>query len=396
MEIYCDSAATTALDPEVLDAMLPYLTRHYGNASSSHKFGKKAKDALEESRQTVADLLNVSSEDIFFTSGATEADNLAISGSIRTYDIQHVITSRIEHKAVLQILGQYSQEENLKVSFVKLDNKGNPDLSHLEELLNENPLSLVSLMHGNNEIGNLNNLAYISNLCQEYEAVFHSDTTQSIGKYRYNLKNLPLDFMVGSAHKFHGPKGAGFIYINKYRRIKPHILGGAQERGTRGGTENIAGIVGLAKALSLAYENFEKNQDYVLSLKRYFLNSLKNSGIADISFNGESDSPDKSLGNILSVAFPGLHTGGSLVSRLDAYDIAVSGGSACSNLLNAGSHVLRALQRNLDKDNVRFSFSRYNTFSEVDHIVSVIQEVYRKEEIFSKKTSGKSTLVGAF
>jgi cysteine desulfurase len=388
MEIYCDSAATTALDLEVLDTMIPYLTNHFGNPSSSHVVGRKAREAVEDARETIAGLLNASVNDIFFTSGATEANNLALSGAIKTYELRKAITSKIEHKAVLQTLGQFNQTNELEVNFVPLDNKGNINYEQFAKILNKQPQALVSLMHANNEIGNLNDIELIAELCKKSDAVFHSDTTQTIGKYKFNLQKLKVDYIVGSSHKFHGPKGVGFIYINKYRKVKPHIYGGAQERGTRGGTENVAGIVGMAKALEIAYRDLDEHQNYIAYLKSIMIASLKGLFQDEISFNGESDSTEASLNNILNVAFPRLNKGGVLVNRLDELGIAVSGGSACSNLTNIGSHVLKSLDRNLNKDSVRFSFSKYNTTHEVDAIIKTIVDIY-EQDLFIKKTEEK-------
>ena len=319
MEIYCDNAATTALDLEVLDAMIPYLTNHFGNPSSSHQVGRKAREAVEESRKTIANLLNASASDIFFTSGATEANNLALTGAIKTYELRQVVTSRIEHKAVLQTLGQFNQPNEVEVNFVKLDAKGNINYEQLEKRLSINPQTLVSLMHANNEIGNLNDIERIGEICKKYDAIFHSDTTQTIGKYQFDLQQLKVDYLVGSSHKFHGPKGVGFIYINKYKKIKPHIYGGAQEKGTRGGTENVAGIVGMAKALEIAYRDLKEHQNYIAFLKSKMVSNLKALFQDEISFNGESESSQNSISNILNVAFPRLHKGGVLVNRLDAF-----------------------------------------------------------------------------
>ncbi|MEA5138699.1 cysteine desulfurase family protein [Arcicella rigui] len=385
MEIYCDNAATTALDLEVLDAMIPYLTNHFGNPSSSHQVGRKAREAVEVSRKTIANLLNASASDIFFTSGATEANNLALTGAIKTYELRQVVTSRIEHKAVLQTLGQFNQPNEVEVNFVKLDAKGNINYEQLEKRLSINPQTLVSLMHANNEIGNLNDIERIGEICKKYDAIFHSDTTQTIGKYQFDLQQLKVDYLVGSSHKFHGPKGVGFIYINKYKKIKPHIYGGAQEKGTRGGTENVAGIVGMAKALEIAYRDLKEHQNYIAFLKSKMVSNLKALFQDEISFNGESESSQNSISNILNVAFPRLHKGGVLVNRLDALGIAVSGGSACSNLTNVGSHVLKVLDRNLDKDSVRFSFSKYTTPQEIDAILKATVEIY-EQDLFAKKT----------
>jgi len=383
MEIYCDSAATTAIDPEVIETILPFLTTNFGNPSSSHWAGRKVKEAIDTSRQKIAKLLNVMPEEIFFVSGATEGNNLALSESIREYGLSHAITSKIEHKAVLEPLLKHEREGDIEISYVKLDKKGNVDLEHLERLLEANPQSLISLMHGNNEIGNLTDIQAISRLAKKYNAAFHTDTTQTIGKVQLNLAEYPVDFLVGSAHKFHGPKGVGFIYINKRHKLKPRILGGGQESGQRGGTENVIGIVGLAKALEIAYRDFDLIQEKTSALKRHLIFQLENSGIEGITYNGESASEHKSLSAILNVSFPCLHSG-SLVNSLDQLGIAVSGGSACSNLRNGGSHVIRSIYHETDKENVRFSFSKFNTVEDVDYIVETIVKIYNSDSTYSE------------
>ena len=381
MEIYCDSAATTAIDPEVIEAILPYLTTNFGNPSSSHWAGRKVREMIEHSRNTVARLLGVTPEEIFFVSGATEANNLALSESIREYGLTHAITSRIEHKAVLQPLLKHEREGDIKISYVKLDEKGNVDLEHLESLLAANPQSLVSLMHANNEIGNITDIEAISKLAKKYNAAFHTDTTQTIGKIKLNLNEYPVDFLVGSAHKFHGPKGVGFIYINKRHSLKARILGGGQEKGQRGGTENVIGIVGLAKALEVAYRDFDTVHEKTAVLKQRLIAQLENSGISGIGFNGESKSSVKSLSSVVNISFPCLQSG-SLVNSLDTLGIAVSGGSACSG--NGGSHVISAIKHEADRENVRFSFSKFNTSEEIDQIVNTISRIYQIEHTFEE------------
>ncbi len=380
MEIYCDSAATTAIDPEVIEAILPYLTTNFGNPSSSHWAGRKVREMIDNARNTIAKLLGVTAEEIFFVSGATEANNLALSESIREYELTHAITSKIEHKAVLQPLLKLEKEGEIEISYVKLDKKGNVDLEHLEHLLDANPQSLISLMHANNEIGNITDIEAISKLAKKYNAVFHTDTTQTIGKVKIDLKEFPVDFLVGSAHKFHGPKGVGFIYINKKHKLKPQILGGAQEKGQRGGTENVIGIAGLAKALEIAYRDFDSIHEKTAALKQRLISQLENSGIPEIGFNGESKSSTKSLSSVVNISFPCLQSG-SLVNSLDTFGIAVSGGSACSNLGNGGSHVISAIQHENNKENVRFSFSKFNTTEEIDQIVSTIAKIYEVDNI---------------
>ncbi|WP_019941167.1 cysteine desulfurase family protein [Dyadobacter beijingensis] len=387
MEIYLDNAATTALAPEVIEAILPFLTTHYANPSSAHRAGRKVKDAVDQARRTVAGLLGASPEEIYFTAGATEGINLALTGAIRAYELNHVITSRIEHKAVLQTLKRHEKEGDIETSFVKLDERGNVDLYHLENLLRANPRTLIALMHGNNEIGNITDIHAIGVLARRYNAVFFADTTQTMGKIAFDLQHSDIDFMVGSAHKFHGPKGVGFIYINEKHELKPLIYGGGQERGQRAGTENVAGVVGLAKALEVSYRNLDESQAKVCKLKQYLISKLAISGIGGICYNGESKSIENSVPNVLSVSFPCLSSG-SVVTQLDAVGIAVSGGSACSG--GGASHVIQALACEADKENVRFSFSKFNTFEELDHVVDAIVRIYESDPAIATSKAWKS------
>jgi len=386
MEIYLDNAATTALDPEVIEAILPFLTTHYANPSSAHGAGRRVKEAIDQARRTVAHLLGALPEEIYFTAGATEGINLVLSGAIHAYDLSHVITSRIEHKAVLQTLKRHEKEGDIETSFVKLDERGNVDLYHLENLLRANPRTLIALMHGNNEIGNLTDIHAIGVLARRYNAVFFTDTTQTMGKAHFNLEETDIDFLVGSAHKFHGPKGVGFVYIKQKHHLKPLIYGGGQERGQRGGTENAVGIVGLAKALEVAYRNLEASHSKVSKLKQYLVSKLAISGIEGICYNGESKSTENSVANVLSVSFPCLSTG-SLVTKLDQVGIQVSGGSACQG--GGASHVIQALTCEADKENVRFSFSKFNTFEELDLVVDAITRIYESDPVVSTRTGWK-------
>ncbi|OJV21874.1 MAG: cysteine desulfurase [Dyadobacter sp. 50-39] len=376
MEIYLDNAATTAPDPEVIEAILPFLTTHYANPSSAHAAGKRVKEAVDQARRTVAHWLGASPEEIYFTAGATEGINLTLSGAIQAYDLNHAITSRIEHKAVLQTLKRHEKEGDIETSFVKLDERGNVDLYHLENLLRANPRTLIALMHGNNEIGNLTDIHAIAVLAKRYNAVFFTDTTQTVGKEHFDLQDAGIDFLVGSAHKFHGPKGAGFVYINRKHQLKPLIYGGGQERGQRGGTENVIGIVGLAKALEISYRHLEATRNKVSKLKQYLVSKLAISGIEGICYNGESKSVENSVPNVLNVSFPCLGTG-SIVAKLDQLGIGVSGGSACQG--GGASHVMQALACEANKENVRFSFSKFNTFEELDHVVEAIVRIYESD-----------------
>lgn len=268
MKAYFDNAATTQLDPEVLEAMLPLMTEQFGNPSSIHSYGRAVRSAIERARKSVAGILNAAPAEIFFTSGGTEADNTAIRSSIETFGLKHAITSRIEHHAVLHTLEHLAKTGTIELSYVRINEKGEVDLAHLEALLQSRPRSLVSLMHGNNEIGNLLDLQTVGDICEKYDAVFHCDTVQTMGHYRHDLQQLKTNFIVGAGHKFHGPKGIGFLYIKPGTRISPYLHGGSQERNMRGGTENIYGIVGLAKALEIAYRDMDEHRKHIENLKR--------------------------------------------------------------------------------------------------------------------------------
>lgn len=379
MNVYLDNAATTAMDERVIEAMLPFMKSHYGNPSSVHRQGREVRTAIEKSRKKVAELLNTSPSEIFFTSGGTEADNTAIVCGIESHGITHAITSPLEHHAVLHTLEVCEKKGLIKLSILDVNEKGEIDLNQLEELLRSNPNSLVSLMHANNEIGNLNDLNKIGNLCKEYGAFFHSDTVQTMGHYVHNLKELPVNSLVAGGHKFHGPKGSGFLYVNKDKKIHPFIHGGAQERNMRGGTENVIGIIGITKALELAYSEMESHQAHVISLKNHFIKGIQEA-IPGVTFNGLSGDIEKSLYTVLNVSLPPSEANrGMLLFNLDLEGISASGGSACSSGATVGSHVLRALNHNPERDAVRFSFSRYNTIEEIDYTISKLKDLYLVE-----------------
>lgn len=375
MSVYFDNAATTPLAPEVLDAMLPFMKEHFGNPSSIHTHGRRTKSALEKARKKVAELLNTSPSEIFFTSGGTEADNFAITRSIDTFGLTHAITSPLEHHAVLHTLEHLEKIGKIKLSLLNVDGKGNLDYDQLEDLLKNNSRSLVSIMHGNNEIGNLSDMERIGEVCKEHNALYHADTVQTMGHYVHDLQKLKVDFLVGSAHKFHGPKGIGFLYVNADSKIKPMIHGGAQERNMRGGTENLYGIIGLATALELAYQEMAEHQATIEKLKARMIEQLKQK-ISGVDFNGESANLEKSLYTVLNVCLPPNDGADMLVFNLDINQISASAGSACSSGSDVGSHVLRALNRPKDRGAVRFSFSRYNTADEVDYVVEKLAEMY--------------------
>jgi cysteine desulfurase len=379
MRVYLDNAASTAMDDRVIEAMLPYMKEHYGNPSSVHAHGREVRTAIERSRKKVAELLNASPSEIFFTSGGTEADNTALVCGIESHKIQHVITSPLEHHAVLHTLEECAKKGHISLSKVEVNNQGEISLDHLGHLLADDRKALVSIMHANNEVGNINDLQAISQMVREKGAFMHSDTVQTMGHYVHDLKQLSVDALVGAAHKFHGPKGVGFLFVRKDKKILPLIHGGAQERNMRGGTENVIGIIGLAKALELAYEDMSGHRKHVEALKRHMMEKLLQA-IPGISFNGLSGDMQKSLYTVLNVSLPPSEdNSGMLLFNLDLHGISASGGSACSSGATVGSHVLRALGHTAERDAVRFSFSRFNTIEEIDYTVEKLKELYPVE-----------------
>jgi cysteine desulfurase len=373
MRVYLDNAATTPIDPEVIKVMQQVMETTYGNPSSIHAHGREARTLIERSRKTVAGLLGTSPSQIFFTSSGTEADNTAIRCGIVDYNITHAITTKIEHHAVIHTFEALEKAGIIKLSFVNIDAKGNVDYNHLEELLKNNERSFVSLMHANNEIGTLSDMERIGDLCEVYNAIYHCDTVQTMGHYKHDLSKLKAHFVVCSAHKLHGPKGVGFLYVNHNIKIKPLIYGGAQERNMRGGTENIYGIAGLAKALEMAYAEMETHQAHIQGLKTYMQSQLVEN-IPGVSFNGETDA-DKSLYTVLNVQFPEMEMADMLLFSLDIAGISASGGSACSSGSDIGSHVLTAIGSSATRPSVRFSFSKYTTKEEIDYTVAKVREL---------------------
>ena len=374
MRVYFDNAATTPIDKEVLKEMYQVMENHFGNPSSIHAYGREVRTIIERARKTISGLLNTSPSQIFFTSGGTEADNTAIRCGIIDHGIKHAITSPIEHHAVVHTLQDMEKTGAIKLSFLEVDSKGNVNLEQLEDLLKTNERSFVSLMQANNEIGTITDIGKVGEICEKYDAIFHCDTVQTLGHYRHDLSKLKVHFMVCAAHKLHGPKGIGFLYINHNIKIKPMIFGGSQERNMRGGTENVYGIVGLAKAMQMAYQNMDDHQHYIQGLKTYMMDQLI-SIIPDIQFNGETD-PEKSLYTVLSVSFPETEMAEMLLFNLDIAGISASGGSACSSGTDIGSHVLYGIKAHPNRPAVRFSFSKFNTTGEIDFVVSKIKNLF--------------------
>lgn len=371
--IYFDNAATTPLDQAVLEAMMPYMTTFFGNPSSIYSYGRESRLAIETARKTVARLLNAHPGEIFFTSGGTESNNTAILAAIRDLGCRHIITSPIEHHAVLHTVEHYTHQGAVTSSLVKLLPNGHVDLADLEnQLAGHEERCLVSLMHANNEIGNLLDLHAAGSVCKKYNAIFHSDCVQTVGHYPLDLRNTPVHFISAAGHKFHGPKGCGILYVNDNIKVHPFIFGGGQERNMRAGTENLYGIIGFAKALEIGMADFEKDSRYIQSLKTYMAEQLKKK-IPGVQFNGDTEG--RSLYTVLNVSFPKSEKSEMILFNLDMANICASGGSACSSGADMGSHVIRAINNNPNLVAVRFSFSKYNTREEVDIVIEKLKEM---------------------
>ena len=374
-QCYFDNAATTRVRDEVADKIVDVLKNNYGNPSSTHSYGRPSKSLIEVSRKEIAAHLNVSASEIIFTSGGTEADNLILRSAARDLNIKHFISSKIEHHAVIHTLDELEKDYNVKVSFVNLDENGMVDYDNLNELLsNSKDKCLVSLMHVNNEIGNMLDLDKVSNICSENNALFHSDTVQTIGHYNIDLSRTKVDFIVASAHKFHGPKGIGFAYINKSSSLRPLFFGGMQERGYRAGSESVHKIVGMSEALNISLSKLEAETKHIYDLKQYFINKLESS-VKGVKFNGCSGDTKKSTYTLLNVQFPIEQSKAEMfLFKLDLKGIACSKGSACQSGSNAGSHVLNEVLSDdeLNKVSLRFSLSVFNRKEEIDLAVNEI------------------------
>jgi len=372
--IYLDNAATTPLAPEVIEVMLETMKQNFGNPSSTHQYGRAAKNALETARKNIAKHFNISAAEIIFTSSGTEADNLILLNAVTNLGVKRFITSKVEHHAVLHTLNNLKSTYDIEVDYVSVLPDGSIDLAHLEELLAKNSdVCLVSLMMVNNEVGTLLPLKEVGEICKKFDAFFHSDTVQGVGHYTIDLSEINIDFIVASAHKFHGPKGVGFAYFKKGIGIKPMLHGGSQEKGARSSTENLHSIIGMSIALDLAYENLEKDKRQIQELKTYFIDKIKDFN-PKIEFNGSSADQTKSSYTIVNIRFPFVKD--LFLFELDMQGIAVSGGSACQSGSNTGSHVLAELNKHLDSStSIRFSFSRYTTQEEIDKTIEIIKKL---------------------
>ncbi|WP_034895031.1 cysteine desulfurase family protein [Gillisia sp. Hel_I_29] len=380
-KVYLDSAATTQMRDEVIDRMITVMRENYGNPSSTHSYGRSSKSLIENARKTVAGFLNVSASEIVFTSGGTEADNLALNSAVRDLDVRRIITSPIEHHAVLYTVNQLRECFDVEIVHVKITKTGEVDLDHLNELLQDTTKkTLVSLMHVNNEVGNILDINKVGGLCKANKALFQCDTVQSVGHFNLDFGSIPVDFTAVSAHKFHGPKGVGFAFVRKHSGLKPLIFGGEQERGHRAGTESVHNIVGLEEALKLAHRDMDEEREYITSLKSYFIQRLEDE-IPGIKFNGNSKDLEKSTYTLINVCLPvSAEKALMLLFQLDLKGIACSKGSACQSGSDKGSHVLSAFleEEDLKKPSIRFSFSRYNTMAEIDYVIETLKEFIDK------------------
>ena len=375
--IYLDNAATTCVREAVVDKMAEILKSSYGNPSSTHSFGRTSKSVLEHCRKRIASHFNAKPSEIVFTSGGTEADNLVLRSAVCDLNVRHIISSKIEHHAVGHTIEALESSQDIRVSYVKTFEDGAVDLVHLEQLLSTSTeKTLVSLMHINNEIGTILDINQVAELCKQYDALFHSDTVQSVGHYPVDLAKTPIDFLAASAHKFHGPKGVGFAYVRSGLGLQPIITGGSQERGCRAGTESLHDIVGLDEALAIAYSNLDEEKKYITSLKSYFVERLRE--IPGIKFNGSSNDLYNSTYTLVNVCLPVSQEKAPLfLFQLDMNGVSCSKGSACQSGSDMGSHVLREIlsSEDLKKPSIRFSFSVYNTTAEIDQVMAVLKEI---------------------
>ena len=373
--VYLDNAATTPMLPEVIETVTDAMKNYDGNPSSIHQIGRRAKSVVETARKNIAKHFNASANEIYFTAGGSEADNLILRNAVVNLGVKTIISSKIEHHAVLHAIENLQDEFKITVKWVKLTESGAINYEHLVSLLNENDeKKLVSLLYVNNETGTVLNVKKVADLCVEYQALFHTDAVQAVAHFNIDVQQIPIHFFAASAHKFHGPKGVGFAYIKKGIAVKPMLFGGEQERGVRAGTENVHSILGMERALEIAYKNLKEDSAYIQSLKDYFISQL-NENFEGISFNGNSNNKEHSSYIILNVRFPKTYK--MLLFNLDLKGIAASGGSACQSGSDKGSHVLHEIlnEEESKKTSVRFSFSKLNTKEDVDSTINALKQL---------------------
>lgn len=371
---YLDNASTTALRPEVLQEITHILAENYGNPSSTHSFGRSAKVVVETARKTIASLIGAEAREIIFTSGGTESNNWIIRSAVKDLGVKRIISSKVEHHSVLNSVTEAAKEFGVTVEYINLLQDGSADVTHLVQLLSQNIPTLVSLIHVNNETGTVLNLERTGRICKQYNAYFHTDTVQSIGKMPFDLKNLAVDFITASAHKFHGPKGIGFAFFRKNTLLMPMIYGGEQEKGFRAGTEALHQIGGMAKALELSYTNLDVEKEYITALRSYFIDQL-DIHFPGFSINGQSESLFYNIINIM-LPLPDEKTA-MILFHLDMQGIAVSRGSACQSGSVKPSHVLKEIlsAEDINKPSLRISFSHFNTTEDIDLLITALKTI---------------------
>ncbi|MFT4666309.1 MAG: cysteine desulfurase [Polaribacter sp.] len=373
MRVYLDNAATTAINKEVVEIMTQVMLSSYGNPSSIHMEGRTARSTIETARKKVAELIGASMGEIFFTSGGTESNNMILNCAVRDMGVTRIISSKAEHHCILHTLESLEDCQKIEVVFIAIDAKGRPDLNQLNELLaDQRKKTLVTLMHSNNEIGTMVNLEQVSAICEKHNTLFHSDTVQTLGHFPIDVSKTKIHFLTGSAHKFHGPKGVGFSYINGDCTIKPFINGGSQERNMRAGTENIYGIAGLAAALDISCKSMTEKEAHIRGVRQHLINELREN-FDDIQFNGDYEG--RYHYKVLSVSFPPSPKSELMLLNLDIKGISASGGSACSSGAEAGSHVLQAIGADPSRKSVRFSFSVDNTKEEINYVIKQLKTI---------------------
>lgn len=376
--IYLDSAATTKVDEKVVEAMKPYFTENYGNASSKHNMGQDAKRAMEESRKIIADSIGAQKEEIYFTSGGTEANNFALKGVIWATGKKHIVTTRIEHDCIMNSC-KWLQEQGIKVTFLDVDKEGFVNPEDVRKAITKDT-AIVSVIHGNNETGTIQDLEKIGKICKEKGVYFHTDACQSHTKTELDVNKYHLTMVTLNAHKIHGPKGVGALYIREGTKITPLLHGGGHERGLRSGTENIPGIIGFAKAVQLAKKSY---CDHMSKLQEKLMKGIL--AIPNTKLNGPKSGKNRLCNNV-NILFEGAE-GSTVGEYLDAYKICTSiGGSACSSHTHLPSHVLKSLGLN-DKEctsSIRFSLSRFNTEDEINQVLKLLPKIVENSRKISR------------
>ncbi|MBO6516542.1 MAG: cysteine desulfurase [Bacteroidia bacterium] len=377
--VYLDNAATTPMDDLVIEAMTNVMKNTYGNPSATHSLGRSSKAVIETSRKSIAKAINAESREIIFTSGGTEADNMAIRCAVKDLGLRNIITSPVEHKAVLETSKELAQEDGVELHLVNVDGQGRVDLVHLRELAEQNPGAIISLMHANNELGTLLDYKTVSEIARANNCLFHSDTVQTMGHYAFDVQEFGADMLTCSAHKLNGPKGIGFLYVNKALNFKPMITGGGQESNHRAGTENVVGIVGLAKALEIAFNNLEEEQNHISGIKNYMMSEIEKN-LPSVSFNGDT-SYEGGLYTVLNCSLPPQENNALLLFQMDIEGVCCSGGSACNSGATKGSHVLEAINHPQDRQAIRFSFGRYTTTDDIDFAINALRKLLKPETV---------------